>query len=322
VNTCVLSTSQDIFIVNLKGDYHIASELANGSVLYDISITSPAIIQAGFDQEIAVNCNLTAVSNSGIWGFTNFSSWAMITEDANDRVRLQPMLRLQPISYRYNGKGSNIKETPSEVYLIKGLRGCLRHAAMEVSQQNGLDVCHTSDKERDSKSNKLIPAGFHPNGTCVANPCILFNIFGTRGVEGKIRVFSNPITRLRYKPLDQLDHVQDVQIATENRVSLTYDRKPIQDFKERYFSGEFTFEIDVTKLDDGELRFITLAAINMNRLGRGYNTGYGKLDILDIQLVDRETTRKPVWNGNSFKIEEIIVEKVIEEFAAIFAEIL
>ncbi|MFW9992229.1 MAG: RAMP superfamily CRISPR-associated protein [Candidatus Odinarchaeota archaeon] len=232
------------------------------------------------------------------------------------------MLRLQPVNYTYNGKGSNVKDVSSEVYLIKGLRGCLRHAAMEVSQQYGLNVCHTSDKKKDSKGNDLIPAGFHPNGTCTGDPCILFNIFGSRGVEGKIRVFSKPITSLRYKPAESIDHVQDVHIATENRVSLTFGRKPIQDFKERYFSGEFSFEIDVTKLDDGELRFLTLAAMNMNRLGRGYNAGYGKLDILDIQLVDRETTRKPVWNGNRFKIEEITVEKVVEDFAAIFAEIL
>ncbi|MHA2296253.1 MAG: RAMP superfamily CRISPR-associated protein [Candidatus Hodarchaeales archaeon] len=210
-----------------------------------------------------------------------------------------------------------IKQETSDTYLLKGFRGTLRHSCMEIAKKSGIEVCHSSEKIEDKDKNSFLPAGFHANGSCGMPGCIIHRIFGSRGVEGKIRVRSDPITTIKEPIIKISRKVQNIKLGTENRVCLSYDHKAIQDFKERTISGELMFEIFVDKLDDEELGFITLAAMNIRRFGRGYNSGYGELHIKGFQMVERTSTRKAVVNkdGNGFKftVEDITVDKLVED---------
>ncbi|MFX1255892.1 MAG: RAMP superfamily CRISPR-associated protein [Promethearchaeota archaeon] len=227
-------------------------------------------------------------------------------------------LRLQPIKYQYK-KGKKLQEDQVEAYLIKGLRGCLRHSVMKVCYDLGLEVCHTSDKKEDKEKRSLVPNGFHLLGECVngANDqeCIVHAVFGSKGHEGKIRVFSYPIANVKHETAQFAVEVQDVQLATENRVCMSFDNKPIQDFKEKYFSGGFTFEIDVTRLNMIERGLIIEALMNVERLGRGYNSGYGQVKILEFQLLKRQVKRIPVWNEDKFIVKEEITEESLKDEA-------
>ncbi|MFX1534455.1 MAG: RAMP superfamily CRISPR-associated protein [Promethearchaeota archaeon] len=225
-------------------------------------------------------------------------------------------LKLAPITYRYkNGKDS--KETEVTAYHIKGIRGAVRHAVMKICHAQGLEVCHTSDKEADSSGNSLIPAGFHLAGKCInganEDECIVHAIFGSKGHEGKIRVFIHPIANISHKTFETDFAVQNVQLATENRVCMSFDNKPVQDFKERYFSGEFTFEIDVTQLNTVERGLIIKSVIAIERLGRGFNAGYGHVKIQEFQLLKRVIRRTTEWTDDKFTVKEEITEESLKQ---------
>lgn len=103
-----------------------------------------------------------------------------------------------------------------------------------------------------------------------------------------------------------------MRISTENRVNLGYDGKSIQDFGERYFTGDFEFEIDVTECNPSELGLIVEAVIYLQKLGRGYNSGYAEIIVKSFGLVDRSISRTPKWlTTNEFTIEEKVIEEPI-----------
>jgi len=79
-------------------------------------------------------------------------------------------------------------------------------------------------------------------------PCMLRRIFGTFREDSRIIVSADPITSISHKEYTTDVPVQKVHIASENRIALSYDGIPIQDFRESYFSGYFTFSVDVTQL--------------------------------------------------------------------------
>jgi hypothetical protein len=224
------------------------------------------------------------------------------------------MLRLFPVDYTYKN-GKETKTAKVETYLIKGVRGAVRHQTMAICNDRGLEVCHSTDKEVDKSGNKLLPAGFHLLGNCLNNggPCIIHSIFGSKGHEGKISLTSLPIASIPHKTFKSDIELQKVQIATENRLCKTFTGKSVQDFGERYFSGQFTFEIDVTKCDETELGLLLNAAIKLDRLGRGYNSGYGHLKVLKFQLVKRKIKRYPEWQDDSFVVKEDITEESLAQ---------
>ena len=220
------------------------------------------------------------------------------------------LLKLWNFPYQYKDK-RQIKEATATAYHIKGLRGTIRHRVMAQCKERGLEVCHTSDKETDKKGNRFLPEGFHLIGSCVENgECIVHSIFGSRGHRSKIRVSSLPIAHITQTTYKTDYKVQIVRISTENRVNLSYDGKSIQDFGERYFTGDFEFEIDVTECNPSELGLLVEAVMYLQKLGRGYNSGYAEIIVKSFGLVKRSISRTPKWlTTNEFAIEEKVIEE-------------
>ncbi len=224
-------------------------------------------------------------------------------------------LKLYPASYSY-GRGKEKNTVETQTYMIKGLRGCLRHQAMETCNAKGLAVCHSTDKEMSKDGTPLLPEGFHLLGSCRKNggSCILHTIFGSKGNEGKISVFAHPISAISHKTYEINIKVQNVQIATENRLNKTFGGISAQNFGERYFSGAFEFEIDVSRCSSEELGLLIEVIISLQKLGRGYNSGYGRINVRKFQLLERSITRKSIWDENdAFIIKELNVEKPLKE---------
>jgi hypothetical protein len=93
---------------------------------------------------------------------------------------------------------------------------------------------------------------------------------------------------------------------------MAFEGKSVQNFSERYFAGDFEFEIDVSKCAAEEIGMIIEAVIYMQKLGGGYNSGYGKLRVKNLKLVKSEITRKPIITRNEdFIIKEQIIEEAI-----------
>ncbi|MFX0053278.1 MAG: hypothetical protein ACFE8U_18530 [Candidatus Hermodarchaeota archaeon] len=227
--------------------------------------------------------------------------------------KITNLLKLSSTSYEYKN-GKTIKSAIASTYFLKGLRGAVRHKIMEISQNLGLEVCHTTDKETDKHGNKLLPEGFHLLGSCKENgECIIHQLFGSKSNEGIISFWANPISNITEKTAIVKDKVQRVHISTENRISLTYDRRPAQDFKERYFSGNFKFEIDVTNCSLPQIGLLIEAIMNLEQYGRGFNSGYGKIEIKKFQLLERFVKRSPIWNDESFEIQEEMEESSLKQ---------
>jgi hypothetical protein len=206
--------------------------------------------------------------------------------------------------------------------------------------------------------NSLIPAGFHPLGWCDteirnqalkrakkdergelqdrmntitngSDSCIIHQVFGRMGNEGLISVHADPITLLPHKTAELNVRVQRIQTAFENRNAMSFDGKPIQDFKERFLSGYLTCEIIVTKCQPYQLGFVIQCALGLERLGRGYNAGYGRVEVQDFQLVDRTISRIPKWDKDRFEVTEEIkdvslqveVEEALQAFDDYLAQL-
>ncbi len=187
------------------------------------------------------------------------------------------MLLLGEIPYINESKTFSTK-----LYYLKGLRGMLRHACMDLARDHGIEVCHSSEKTELKSGTKLISQGFHPLGACDP-PCILRCIFGTFREKSSVSVFADPITSISHKEYTAEVPVQKVHIASENRIALSYDRIPIQDFRQSYFSGYFTFTIDVTQLTEGEIKFVLESLLYIEYYGGGRSAGYGHVKILDVE---------------------------------------
>jgi hypothetical protein len=224
------------------------------------------------------------------------------------------LLKLWTFPYQYKN-GKEVKETTATAYLPKGIRGAIRHQAMTRCKIRGLEVCHTSDKEKDKKGNSLLPEGFHLLGSCIDNgECIIHSIFGSKGHRSKIRVTVIPIANISHKTYQTEYKIQNVQIATEKRVCLSFDGKSIQDFGERYFSGEFQFEIDATECSPLELGLVIESVMYLNKLGRGFNAGYAELEVKKLSLILKNISRCPKWvESNEFLIEEKVIENALPE---------
>jgi hypothetical protein len=227
--------------------------------------------------------------------------------------KISHFLKLNNTRYDYiNGKTR--KTANAQTYLLKGLRGAVRHKIMDIARQGGIEVCHTTDKETDKHGNSLLPPGFHLLGSCQKNEeCFVHQLFGSKTNEGIISFKADPITHIPEKSAVLQERLQRVHIATESRLNLTYDKKPIQDFKERYFSGDFQFEVDVTFCTRPQLGLLIETIMNLEKYGRGVNSGYGLLQVKKFQLLERQVNRIPTWKTGSFEIQEEIKEKSLKQ---------
>jgi hypothetical protein len=208
------------------------------------------------------------------------------------------MLLLGEIPYENGSKVFNTK-----LYYIKGVRGMLRHACMKLAQACGIEVCHSSEKTELKDGTKLISSGFHPLGACNP-PCILRRIFGTFREESSVSVLVDPIASIKHKEYTTNVPVQKVHISSENRIALAYDRMPIQDFRESYFSGYFSFCIDVSILTDDEIKFLMESLLYIETLGGGKNAGYGRVKILSFEVQKIGIVRNIERVNGGYKIIE------------------
>ncbi|MHA1306613.1 MAG: RAMP superfamily CRISPR-associated protein [Candidatus Heimdallarchaeota archaeon] len=192
-----------------------------------------------------------------------------------------------------NGENGN----DGKRYLVKGIRGMINHSMMALAKKQGIEICHSSDKEETQSGEKLLPEGFHPNGACYPeNECIRHRIMGS----------INKISRVKFEPVvivstyskEKNGDAQKVHIATETRNSLTYkSKRAIQDFGGRYFSGEITARIEFNEeLTEEELGFLLKAILYVPELGLGgsINNGAGKIELLEIALQEVTRTRTVV----------------------------
>ena len=208
------------------------------------------------------------------------------------------MLLLGEIPY-INGS----KTFTTKLYYLKGLRGMLRHACMDLARDRGIEVCHSSEKTELKDGTKLVSQGFHPLGACDP-PCILRRIFGTFREESRVSVSADPIISISHKDYTTEVPVQKVHIASENRIVLSYDRIPIQDFRESYFSGYFTFNIDVTQLTEDEIKFLLESLLYVEYYGAGRHAGYGHIKILDVEPRQITIERKFDAENGTLKVVE------------------
>lgn len=244
-------------------------------------------------------------------------AWTPISKPLNGslpRSNISHLLRLGEVSYTFT-RGKEIKEATVPTYYIKGLKGAVRRSIMQLCHSAGLEICHTSDKREDKKGNSFLPEGFHLLGSCRGNGgCIVHQIFGSMGQKGLVSFYVPPIASVPHKTAKAKVEVQFVHIATENRHCRGFDDRTIQDFGERYFSGEFFFEIDVTLLSQEQVGLLLEAILRLRKLGRGFNSGYGRIKVLEFQLTEREVSIVPVLNGKKrFTVKEEIEELPLGE---------
>ena len=48
--------------------------------------------------------------------------------------------------------------------------------------------------------------------------------------------------------------------------------------------------------------------MNLQKLGRGFNSGYGRIQVMRFQLLIRSITRGSEWEGESFIVKEKVSE--------------
>ncbi|MHA1331467.1 MAG: hypothetical protein ACTSR2_10365 [Candidatus Hodarchaeales archaeon] len=120
------------------------------------------------------------------------------------------LLKLWTFDYEYKN-GKETKTSSATAYMIKGLRGSLRHQVMECCKKHGLEVCHTSDKKTEQKGNSLLPEGFHLQGSCSSEKeCLVHTVFGSKQHQGKIRVSARPIANISHKTYQAKTSFQNV----------------------------------------------------------------------------------------------------------------
>ena len=109
------------------------------------------------------------------------------------------------------------------------------------------------------------------------------------------------------------ENVQNVHISMENRNARAFNSGSIQNFAEHYLSGNFTFEIDVTMCNEIQLGLIIEAVMKLRKLGRGCNSGYGRIFIKRFQLLRRYKKIFPEWQEDSFIVKEEIMERRMKQ---------
>jgi len=144
------------------------------------------------------------------------------------------------------------------------------------------------------------------------------------GEESPIRVWSDTIIQMD-KPVEKVTQQNGksfVYVSTEIRHAARRDRKPLIDFSEQYFSGEFRFYVEFAReLPEWLLGLLFEGILGIRQIGRGNNSGYGRVEIKDITFEQITFERKlgQECEGRIAIIEEEIAVNLnnkIEEYLA------
>ncbi|MFQ5979052.1 MAG: hypothetical protein ACE5OZ_13075 [Candidatus Heimdallarchaeota archaeon] len=214
-------------------------------------------------------------------------------------------LKSTPVSFDYKPKKGEKKAKTLylDTYQVKGIKGMVRHLLMFLLDSIGISVCHSTDRLTfGQKEVPTIPnhSYVHPLGACVkgddktrTDGCLIYQLFGGMLEQSIIKV--DPILIVKANGdtipktatnLQASRKVFFVHSATESRNVLTIEHKPIQDFREGYFDGEFVISIDVTQCQPEQIGALAEALFRAEELGRGKTTGYGKITIDSVELVE------------------------------------
>ncbi len=217
-----------------------------------------------------------------------------------------------------------LKDDKGVSRVVKGIRGAIRHSIMNILHQKEIEYCSPTIKERFQGTGKsTLLEHEHLMGACGENPCAIRQLFGMLGEESPIRVWSDAIIQTD-KPLEKITKqtgLSFVYISTENRHSSRRDKKPLQDFSEQYFSGEFQFYVEFSKeLPQWLLGLLVKGIFGITHLGRGGKSGYGRLEMRDIsfeRVVFERKLGQENGNGKIAIIEEERAENLNEELSKV-----
>ncbi|MHA1187094.1 MAG: RAMP superfamily CRISPR-associated protein [Candidatus Heimdallarchaeota archaeon] len=196
--------------------------------------------------------------------------------------------------------------------IVKGVRGAIRHSIMSILHKNQFEYCSPTLKTEFGSGKPTLLEHEHIMGDCADNPCPIRHLFGMLGEESLIRVWSDVLIQTD-KPLDKITKrigQSFVYVSTENRHASRRDGKALQDFSEQYFSGEFKFYIEFLKeFPDWLFGLLVEGILGVTSLGRGKNSGYGRLEIKDIAFEKITFERKLGQENSDGKITIIESEK-------------
>ncbi|MFQ5980318.1 MAG: hypothetical protein ACE5OZ_19455 [Candidatus Heimdallarchaeota archaeon] len=213
-----------------------------------------------------------------------------------------------------------------ETYLVKGLKGLLRHLLMALLDALGISGCHSTDRLTYGKNEQsAIPDGsfVHPLGACVKEDgktrqegCLTYQIFGAMLKQSIIKVDQVLIAQANgntipktAKGIEPSRKVVFAHIATEVRNVMTIEQKPIQEFREHYFDSDFVISVDVTHCTLEQLGAFVEALFHAKELGGGKTAGYGKIaiDRVDLQRITEQ--RQIILTENGFETQTTIQER-------------
>jgi len=194
-----------------------------------------------------------------------------------------------------------LKEEKGVSRVVKGVRGAIRHSIMNILHKKNIEYCSPTMKTEFAGSGKpTLLEHEHLMGKCDDTPCPIRQLFGILGEESKIRVWSDVLiqTDKSFEKIIKQNGLSFVYVSTENRHASRRDKKTLQDFSEQYFSGEFHFHIEFTKeLPSWLLGLLVEGILSMTNLGKGGNSGYGRLEIKDIAF-ERITFERKLGQDN------------------------
>lgn len=209
-----------------------------------------------------------------------------------------------------------VKKEHGSSRVVKGVRGAIRHSIMEILHSKGIEYCSPTMKERFQGNNEpTLLVNEHLMGKCGENPCPIRQLFGLLGEKSPIKIWSDVLiqtdkSRSKITPQKGLSFVH---VSTETRHASRRDGKTLQDFSEQYFSGEFQFYIEFAKeLPTWLLGMLIKGVLSMIHLGRGSNSGYGRLEIKDIAF-ERVTFERTLGAENNGKIAIVEEERIVPQ---------
>ena len=208
---------------------------------------------------------------------------------------------------------SILKEEYGNSRAVKGIRGALRHSIMNILHGKGISYCSPTMKEQFKGTGEpTLLENEHLMGKCGESPCAIRRLFGMLGEKSLIKVWSDVLIQTD-KSLNKITAQKGlsfVHVSTENRHSARRDGKSLQDFSEQYFSGEFQFYVEFTKeLPEWLLGLLVKGIFGITHLGKGENSGYGRLEIKDITF-ERIFQERKLGTEINGKIAILEVEQI------------
>ncbi|MFQ5980505.1 MAG: hypothetical protein ACE5OZ_20395 [Candidatus Heimdallarchaeota archaeon] len=251
------------------------------------------------------------------------------------------MMKLKPtkVYLEYTGFKEEMDETGKKIrkkvekqetieldtYLVKGLKGLVRHLWMDLLDSVGISGCHTTGRAKYGKEGKsTIPDGsyVHPLGACVdqgkkklrksrKEGCLTYQVFGAMLEPSIITVKSVLVARANGKKkipttsevIAPSRLVTFAHIANETRNVMTIDNKPIQDFRESFFDSDFVLTINVTQCNLVQIGALAEALFHAKVLGGGKTAGYGEIAIDRVELKGIQEQQQVIMTENGLELQ-------------------